>query len=229
MSSSHFDEIAPAYDSSLPAHVVDHYLGKRVEYLTKVCPSGSVLDVGCGTGALAQRLSARGYRVVGADPSEGMLEVMRARAPEIQAVHASGSALPFAAAQFDLVVTVATLHHIATAEEVRRTLAEMVRVCRAGGRIVIWDHNPRNPYWSNLMARVPQDTGEERLIGEEEIIAGLTQSGAQVLTVEQLGLVPDFTPRRALPLAAAFERLFERTPYVRRWAAHNVVTARPAS
>lgn len=229
MNSSHFDEIAPAYDSSLPGHVVEHYLEKRVAYLARLSPTGSVLDVGCGTGALAERLSRSGYHVVGVDPSPGMLEVMRARAPEIEAVRAPGSALPFAGEEFDLVVSVATMHHIAEAGEIRRTVAEMVRVCRPDGRIVIWDHNPRNPYWPRLMARVPQDTGEERLIGESELIQAFSEAGGQVLRVEQLGLLPDFTPRRGLGLAVALERGFERTPYLRRFAAHNVVVARPMS
>lgn len=226
---SHFDDIAPAYDSSLPAHVVEHYLAKRAAYLARLRPAGSVLDVGCGTGALAQRLSKAGYRVVGVDPSQGMLDVMRSRAPEVEAVHAAGSALPFAAQQFDLVVSVATMHHIADAREIRRTVAEMVRVCRADGRIVVWDHNPRNPYWPHLMARVPQDTGTERLIGDTELVHAFEEGGAQVLSVNQSGLLPDFTPRRALGLATALERWFERAPYLRRLAAHNVVVARPTS
>ena len=227
MSSSHFDEIALAYDSSLPGHVVEHYLRKRADYLARLCPSGAALDVGCGTGALASLLSARGYQVVGVDPSAGMLDVMRSRAPAVQAIQAPGSSLPFEDDQFDLVVSVATFHHIAAPDEVRRTLGQMVRVCRPNGHVVVWDHNPRNPYWGNLMARVPQDTGDERLIGAAEIVAGLTQSRAQVLRVEQLGLVPDFTPRAALPLAVAAERLFEKAPLLNRYAAHNVVVARP--
>jgi SAM-dependent methyltransferase len=227
MSVQHFDEIAAAYDTSLPAHVVEHYLDRRTAFLTGLVPTGAVLDVGCGTGLLAQRLSARGYQVVGVDPSEGMLEVMRARNPEVQTVRASGDALPFSSARFDLVVTVATLHHIAAPDRVRGTLAEMVRVCRAGGRIVVWDHNPRNPYWPRLMSRVPQDTGEERLIGESEIASGLTGGGARVLSVAHLGLVPDFTPPWALRSAAALERAFESIPYLRRMAAHNVVVAQP--
>ncbi len=229
MSVSHFDEIAAAYDESLPAHVVEHYLRKRVAFLSALCPGGSVLDVGCGTGALAGRLSAAGYRVVGVDPSEGMLEVMRRRSPELETVRAPGSALPFPSGEFDLVVSVAAMHHIAAPDEIRRTLAEMVRVCHPRGRVVIWDHNPRNPYWSNLMARVPQDTGEERLIGAPELVAGLGAAGAQVLSIQQLGLVPDFTPRGAVRLAALAERLFERTPWLSGLAAHNVVVARPGA
>ncbi len=225
MSSSHFDEIAGVYDESLPAHVVEHYLRKRTAFVLEHCPRGDGLDVGCGTGLLAERLARAGYAMSGVDPSEGMLEVLRARSPEVRAEVASGTALPFADDSFDLVLCVAVMHHIAEPDAVRRTLAEMVRVSRPGGRVLVWDHNPRNPYWGRLMARVPQDTGDERLIPEEELLRGLRAAGAEIVLTTQLGMVPDFTPRRALPAAAALERLVERTPAVRRLAAHNVVLA----
>jgi SAM-dependent methyltransferase len=221
----HFDRIAGVYDESLPGHVVEHYLRKRSAYLTELCAGGDVLDVGCGTGTLAQRLADQGYRVVGLDPSEGMLEILRARAPQVEAVRGSGSELPFPDASFALVYSVAAMHHIADPQSVRLTLAEMIRVCRPGGRVVVWDHNPRNPYWPRLMARVPQDTGEERLIGAQEIISGLESAGGRIVRVHQLGLVPDFTPPAALSAAARLERMFERLPYLRGLAAHNVVVA----
>jgi SAM-dependent methyltransferase len=225
VSESHFDEIAAVYDESLPAHVVEHYLRKRTAYVTAVCPPGRVLDVGCGTGALAERLADRGYPVVGVDSSAGMLAVMRARRPDLETVQASGAALPFESDGFDLVLTVAALHHVAEPEAVRRTLGEMTRVARPSGRILIWDHNPRNPYWSSLMRRVPQDTGEERLISEAEIVGGLNGAGARILSIQQLGLVPDFVPPWALRPAAAVERLVERTPHLQQLAAHNVIVA----
>jgi SAM-dependent methyltransferase len=226
VSNSHFDEIAGEYDEALPAHVVEHYLRKREAYVRRHRPPpADVLDVGCGTGALAVRLAAAGYRVTGVDPSAGMLEVLRRRAPDVEAVQGSGTSLPFGDASFDLVLTVATLHHIADPADVRATLAEMVRVARPGGRVLVWDHNPRNPYWSRLMARVPQDTGEERLIPEAEVLAGLRAAGAEIVTAEPLGLVPDFTPPPALAAAARAERLAERTPLLRRLCAHNVILA----
>jgi SAM-dependent methyltransferase len=224
-SSRHFDRIAGVYDESLPPHVVEHYLRKRTAFVLGLRSGGSVLDVGCGTGTLARRLRAAGYDVTGVDPSEGMLEVMRERSPEIRAVQASGTELPFEPDSFDMVLSVATFHHIAERDAVRKTLAEMTRVSRSDGRIVVWDHNPRNPYWSRLMARVPQDTGEERLIPADELTNGLHAAGAQVLSVEQLGIVPDFTPRSAVGAAAVVERLFERIPGLRGYAAHNVVVA----
>jgi ubiquinone/menaquinone biosynthesis C-methylase UbiE len=229
MTGSQFDAIAAVYDESLPAHVVEHYLRKRTRFVVANCPRGSGLDVGCGTGALAARLAAEGYAMTGLDPSAGMLEVMRSRHPEVRAVQGAAMQLPFADATFDLVLTVAALHHIADPGDVRRTLGEMVRVARPGGRILVWDHNPRNPYWRVLMKRVPQDTGDERLIPAAEVLDGLRAAGAGVVSCEPLGMVPDFVPRAALPLAAAVERGVERTPLVRRLGAHNVVlAAKPA-
>lgn len=225
MSEENFDRIAAEYDESLPAHVVEHYLCKRVDYVLANCPPGRGLDVGCGTGVLAERLAGRGYEMTGVDPSEGMLEVLAERAPSVRAVRASGDDLPFDDGSFDLVLTVAALHHIAEPAAVRATLGEMVRVARPGGRILVWDHNPRNPYWKRLMARVPQDDGSERLIPEAEVLDGLTAAGAEPVSSAQLGLVPDFVPLRMLGAAQATERLAERTPALRRLCAHNVVLA----
>ena len=226
MSDETFDRIAAVYDDSLPPHVVAHYLDKRVRYLTDHSRSGSIgLDVGCGTGVLAQRLAAAGYEMVGLDPSGGMLEVLAERAPDVRGVRGSGTEMPFDDGSFDLVFTVAAMHHIADPAQVRTTLGEMVRVTRPGGRIVIWDHNPRNPYWNRLMAKVPQDDGTERLIPEAEILDGLEAAGGLPISSEQLGLIPDFVPPSMLRAAARFERVAERTPGLRRLCAHNVVLA----
>ena len=102
----------------------------------------------------------------------------------------------------------------------------MARVTRPDGRIVIWDHNPRNPYWKFLMERVPQDDGSERLIPEEEIVSALRAGGAEILGSSQLGLVPDFVPPPLLGAARAGEWVVERVPGLRRLCAHNVILAR---
>jgi SAM-dependent methyltransferase len=220
-----FDEVAAVYDSSLPTHVVAHYLDKRLDFIHRHVTEGLVLDVGCGTGSLIGRVTDAGYTAIGLDPSRGMLAQLRERRPEIPTVAGDGAALPFPDETFALVYCVAVLHHVAEKDAVRRTLAEMSRVTRPGGHVLIWDHNPANPYWPLLMKRVPQDTGGERLIPTEEIIAGLTAGGARPLSCQQLGFVPDFTPRRLLGATQVAERLVEVTPGLRRLCAHNVVLA----
>lgn len=226
MSERNFDAIASEYDETLPPHVVQHYLDKRVAYVLANCPRGRALDVGCGTGVLAGRLASAGYEVTGIDPSQGMLDVMAETEPSVRGVRGDGARLPFDDASFDVVTTVAALHHIAEPAAVNTTLVEMARVTRPGGRIVVWDHNPRNPYWRNLMKRVPQDDGSERLIPEEEVLRGLRDGGAEIVSSQQLGLVPDFVPPKLLGLSKRGERLAERIPGLRRLCAHNVVLAR---
>ena len=225
-----FDEIAGVYDSVFAPHIAEHYLDRRSRYLLALTSrrGAAALDVGAGTGLLAERLADGGLAVVATDPFPQMLGRLRDRRPEIETVEAAGETLPFADSRFDLTYCVAVLHHIAEPIRVRQTLTEMVRVTRPGGRVVVWDHNPLNPYWPLLMRRVPQDNGSERLVPQAEIVAGLEASGARIVRAERQGLVPEFVPRRLLPLAAAIERAVEAAPGLRRYCAHNVVVAEKA-
>lgn len=222
-----FDAVADAYDESLPVHVMEHYIDKRTAFIRDHIPAGSkILDVGCGTGILAERLLREGYDVTGADPFAAMLEHMRARDPRLKAVHAAGRDLPFDDGAFDFTYCIAVMHHIAEPEEVRDTLAEMCRVTKPGGHVLVWDHNPRNPYWPILMKRVPQDTGAERLIPEREILDGLAAGGATPIEVKRSGMMPDFTLKFMTGTVARLERVVERTPVLNRFCAHNVILGR---
>jgi SAM-dependent methyltransferase len=174
---------------------------------------------------LAERLTDLGLRVVALDPFSGMLAQLERRRPDIRTVVAQGEAIPFTDDTFDLTYSVAVLHHIADPARVRCALREMVRVTATGGRIVVWDHNPLNPYWRLLMRRVPQDNGSERLIPQRELIAGLRAAGAEVECVEHCGFVPEFTPRSLIGVGEAIERAIEATPGLRKVTAHNVVVA----
>ncbi|MCC7106383.1 MAG: methyltransferase domain-containing protein [Chloroflexi bacterium] len=223
-----YDHVAHEYDAVFAGHVTRHYLDKRLETVERLLPGGGhLLDVGCGTGALAAHLMSRGYTVSGVDVSPGMLSRAVARGLAA-AVAGFSSALPFASDTFDLALTVATFHHLDTPLRVALTVLEMARVVRPGGYVLIWDHNPLNPYWPVLMKRVPQDTGDERLVPLGEIVADAKAAGLRILSAQRLGLIPDFVPLRLMPIAEAIERLVEATPLVRSLAAHNVVIARKA-
>ena len=221
-----YDRIAAHYDAAIPAHVAAHYLRKRVRLVRALAPPGGrVLDVGCGTGTLAAALRRGGYTVCGVDASTGMLAQMGG-AGRGTPVAGFSDRLPLADGTFDLAITVATLHHITDPQKIAATLAEMSRVVRPGGHVVAWDHNPTNPYWPLLMKRVPQDTGEERLVPQEEIVADLAAAGVADVRAQRSGLVPDFTPPALLPAAKLAERLVEATPGLNLFCAHNVVIGR---
>lgn len=222
-----FDAVADEYDESLPVHVMEHYINKRTAFVREHVSSGSkILDVGCGTGVLAERLLQQGYDVTGADPFAAMLHHMAKRDSRLKTVHAPGQDLPFDDGTFDFTYCVAVMHHIADPQDVRDTLIEMCRVTKPGGMVLVWDHNPRNPYWPILMKRVPQDTGAERLIPEQEILDGLKAGNATPIDTKPLGMVPDFTPNILIAPVALVERIVEQIPILNRLCAHNVILAR---
>lgn len=220
-----FEEIADEYDFSLPLHIVEHYIQKRKQFLLAQSNQSIVraLDVGVGTGRLAERLKAHGWQITGMDLAYAMLQVMQRRGGI--AIQGNSGCLPFHDETFDVVYCIAMLHHVAESDAVRATVREMVRVTRRGGVTIYWDHNPYNPYWPIIMARVPQDTGEERLIPAAEIMAALSDLPVSV-TAYQTGFIPDFIPPRLLSIFQKLERAVERIPGVRHiLCAHNVMVA----
>jgi ubiquinone/menaquinone biosynthesis C-methylase UbiE len=220
-----FDAIADIYDDVFPSHVSKHYLQQRRDFIAAHAVGRRALDVGAGTGVLAERLSDDGFEVVALDPFSQMLEQLRRRRPEIATIAAPGYAIPLPDDAFDLTYCVAVMHHIAEPELVRQTLAEMVRVTRPAGHVLVWDHNPLNPYWPIIMKRVPQDSGAERLVPLGELIAGLRDAGATIVRADRRGLMPEFVPGSLMPLARTVERVVESLPVVRRFCSHNVVLA----
>jgi SAM-dependent methyltransferase len=218
----HFDEVAHEYDESIPEHVMAHLTVRRVELAQSLVPAGRVLDVGCGTGRFLDALPA-GYERVGVDVSDAMLD--RAREKGIEVALASGGTLPFDDDSFDLVTTFAVLHHLIDRDLVRATLREIARVVKPGGAAIVWDHNPLNPYWPILMARLPQDQGDERLVPGKLVVRTLREAGMRV-KLRRMTFTPDFTPPGALPTVARVERILEKVPAVNLLAAHNVAIAR---
>ncbi len=102
---------------------------------------GLVLDIGTGTGRMAELLAPLARQVVGLDKSIEMLRLARARLqvfpPQaFELVQGDFTALPFGGAAFDTVMLHQVLHY---AQEPGQVLAEAARVCRPGGLIAIID------------------------------------------------------------------------------------------
>lgn len=118
---------------------------RRLVRMADARPGTRALDLACGTGDITYAIAARGARTIGLDVTPRMLEIARAKSPEIAAGFVGGDmmALPFPTDTFDLVTAgygVRNLPQIAPA------LAEIRRVLRPGGRFLSLDFDrPANP------------------------------------------------------------------------------------
>ncbi len=110
-----------------------------VEQLLGDVAGKTVLDAACGTGRHSLRLAERGAKVVGVDASEAMMAVARAKRPTLQLSRGELEALPFADGAFDLVLNALALEHL---PRVDRAIAELSRVTRTGGRVVVSVFHP---------------------------------------------------------------------------------------
>jgi ubiquinone/menaquinone biosynthesis C-methylase UbiE len=101
-------------------------------------PGARLLEVGSGTGVVTALMADLPgvAEVVGADPSPGLVERARVRAPGVRFDVADGRSLPYADAAFDAVVFACTLCHVPGPE---KALAEARRVLVPGGRLLVYD------------------------------------------------------------------------------------------
>jgi SAM-dependent methyltransferase len=106
-----------------------------------------LLDVGCGEGSFTEAIAANGYReIVGIDVQEHWLEHFRMRVkgdPRYRILNMSASEMTFAAGYFDTVLTVEAIEHI---PDLKGAAAEMARVLKPGGDLVLTCPNRWFPF-----------------------------------------------------------------------------------
>ncbi len=98
-----------------------------------------VADIGCGEGRFARMLAKRGASVIGIDPTRGLIRVASRKAGSPRYVLARAEEIPLVSGETDLVVTYVTLVDI---EGYREAIAEMARILRPQGRLVVANLNP---------------------------------------------------------------------------------------
>jgi demethylmenaquinone methyltransferase/2-methoxy-6-polyprenyl-1,4-benzoquinol methylase len=153
-----FATIARRYDllNDLQSFGLHRRWKNRLVRLANATAGSRALDVCCGTGDIAQRLAATGAQVTGLDFSAPMLAVAserNARCPNSpvrtpEFVQGDAMKLPFEANEFDAVTVGYGLRNLSSWET---GLAEMVRVAKPGGRVLVLDFGkPDNALWRAL-------------------------------------------------------------------------------
>ena len=124
-------------------------LRQKTAKLARIQPGDQLLDVGCGTGTQAfevARRAGRAGRVTGIDPSAEQIVRARSKAARhnvpIDFQIGVIEHLPFPDQTFDVVLSTLMMHHLPASLK-RQGLAEIARVLKPGGRLIIADFKPK--------------------------------------------------------------------------------------
>lgn len=138
---AYFSDHAEDWDELRRMHSSDESVEAALARALEARPLGRLLDIGTGTGRMAELFAERAERIVALDKSLAMLRVARAKlqhlpAERVELVQGDFGSLPFAADSFDTVLFHQVLHF---AQAPATVLAEAARVTRPDGRVAIVD------------------------------------------------------------------------------------------
>lgn len=222
MKPTHYDAFAENYSTENESSLMNAYY-ERPAVIGLIGEVGGrrVLDAGCGSGPLSAALVAQGALVTGFDASPEMVELARRRLgddADLQVADLSRP-LPFADDSFDTAVASLVLHYL---QDWSAPLAELRRVLRPGGRLVLSVNHP-------LVYKVMEPAADYFAVteySEDHVFNGqpatltfwhrplhamtdaFTQAGFRIAVVSEPPIAPD-APRELLP-----PHLQDRTAFV---------------
>ncbi len=156
----YYDDFATGYEDERGRGYHGLIDDLEIEAIRDYARGKRVLEVGCGTGLILERIAQVADEAVGIDLSPGMLEKARERGLTVE--EASATELPFEDDSFDLVCSFKVLAHV---PDIGEALEEIARVTRPGGYMFLEFYNP---YSLRYLAK--------RIAGPQPISDGRTEA-----------------------------------------------------
>jgi ubiquinone/menaquinone biosynthesis C-methylase UbiE len=184
-------------------------LSKLLSVLLELPKDSRVLEVGVGTGRLLTECLAAGYKVDGVDASKNMLaeltQKLQIRGVSLELEVGEAGYLPYEDNIYDFVYSIRVLNQTASADYALRSVSEMLRVAKSGGRVLVEAVNDRRP-------RVSRNNAETVRLRSEDIQTEAENSGASVNRLDGafffgMGAL-DLLGDRLSPVVSAVDRLF---------------------
>ncbi len=139
---TYYDRFAPGYEGRGRRNYHDLVDEIEVAMTLPFARGRRVLEVGCGTGLILNRISQVALHCEGIDLSDGMLAQARKRGLQVR--QGSATDLPYPDASFDLCYSFKVLSHV---PDIARAFAEMARVTRPGGTVLAELYNRHSLRW----------------------------------------------------------------------------------
>lgn len=223
---SEFDAYAEAYQAELShpcrrfVDAKDNYfidlkctlLHKLLIELGQCSQELTVADIGCGIGDFEQRLAHDFKHLFALDLSWKMLQraqqLVQSRRGGLKSggfICGDSLTLPLADASVDLVFASCLLHHI-TFVDPAVVIGELRRICRPGGWIICFEHNPLNPITQLVVRTTPLDK-TAKLISSWGLQSAFRQAGLRQIFCRYLLFGPKAVDRRLAQLAPLLQKV----------------------
>jgi ubiquinone/menaquinone biosynthesis C-methylase UbiE len=220
---AYYDEFSRSYDERRGRGYHKLIDDQAAELVRRVGAGKEVLEVGCGTGLILERIAQFASRAEGVDLSPGMVDHARTRGLNVRV--ADATALPYEDESFDVACSFKVLAHVPKLDE---ALREMLRVVRPGGHIVFDIYNRRSLRYAAKRLFGPKPTSQRftedailtRFVTPEEFERALP-AGTRLVSRAGIRVV---TPHAAVLRAPVLGTLWERLE----WAAMDTTLARYA-
>ena len=211
----YYDEFSRRYDSQrggrVPGGYHDMVDDLELGFLERFARGLDVLEVGCGTGLLLERMAEFSRSTRGVDLSPGMLEHARARGLRVD--EGSATELPYEDESFDVVCSFKVLAHV---RDIRLALEEMSRVTRPGGTLVLEFYNRHSlrALVKNLgpAGRISEGTTERAVYTRFDSargIAAMLPRGMQIVASRGVRIVTPAAAALRLPIVGSVLRSVE--------------------
>ena len=211
-SRSYYDEFSETYEHHRDRGYHAMLDDLEVDLVRRYCGDGTLLEAGCGTGLILNRLSPHCRAAVGIDLSAGMLSHASARA--LTVVQGKLDDLPFADNAFDTVVSFKVLAHV---QPIEKAMEEMARVTRPGGHMLLEFYNTYS--LRGLIKQLKRPTRIGSTYDDEDVYTRLDSParlrtylppGVQLLGVKGVRVVTPVAQLHRVPLVGALLRGCER-------------------
>lgn len=196
---AYYDVMSQGYERERHAGYHKYLDEAEVASVADLVKGREVLEVGCGTGLILQRLQGIAKRAAGVDLSPGMLALARERGLDVR--EGNATALPFPDDSFDVAVSFKVLAHV---PDVAVALREMCRVVRPGGHVAAEFYNRHS--LRTLVKRVKDPTPIGTGVSDEDVFTrydSLAEARAYFPASCHVERVRGI--RVAIPLAAALK------------------------